>query len=73
MSASLDLRGVRCPMNLVRVKLALEPLSAGETLSVVLDAGESMENVPRAVADGGHAVLSEHHGEPCRLLIRKGG
>ena len=33
---TLDLRGVKCPMNLVRVKLALEQIEDGATLQRLL-------------------------------------
>lgn len=71
----LDLRGTRCPMNLLKVKLALEPLASGETLEIVLDPGEGLENVPRALEAAGHLVLKSvlsGADASCTLLIRKG-
>ena len=69
--STLDIRGVRCPMNALKVKLALEPLPPGATLEVVLDAGEGLENVPRAAREAGHAVEVVEDGDPARLRIRK--
>lgn len=69
---SLDLRGIACPMNFVRTKLALEELAAGQVLEVVLDAGEPVRNVPRSVKAEGHRILAvEKMGEAFRLLIEK--
>ena len=52
----LDLRGVPCPMNWVRTKLALEELAPGDSLVVVLDEGEPLESVPRSAREDGHEV-----------------
>ena len=41
----LDLKSVPCPLNVVKCKLALEKLSAHETLIVLLDKGEPEEMV----------------------------
>ncbi len=54
----LDLRGVICPMNFVKTKLALEELATGDLLEVLLDQGEPIENVPRSVRDEGHRILA---------------
>jgi TusA-related sulfurtransferase len=52
----LDLRGVPCPMNWVRTKLALEQLAPGDSLVVELDPGEPLESVPRSAREEGHEV-----------------
>ena len=41
----LDLKSVPCPLNVVKVKLALEKLSKNEQLVVELDKGEPVEMV----------------------------
>ena len=41
----LDLKSVPCPLNVVRIKLALEKLSKNEQLIVELDKGEAEEMV----------------------------
>lgn len=71
----LDLRGVLCPINFVRTKLKLEELDAGETLEVLLDEGDPIQNVPRSVKEEGHQVLkvsrdSQGH---FSLIIEKSG
>ena len=68
----LDLRGVLCPMNWVRIKLALEELPEGGTLDVILDDGEPMRNVPRSVKGEGHRILRvrEQEDGTYRLTIR---
>jgi sulfite reductase (ferredoxin) len=52
-----DLRGVACPMNFVKAKVALESIAVGETLVVLLDDGEPIKNVPASFADQGQDVL----------------
>jgi len=41
----LDLKSVPCPLNVVKIKLALEKLSRNEQLIVEIDKGEPQEMV----------------------------
>ena len=41
----LDLKSVPCPLNVVKIKLALEKLSKNEQLIVEIDKGEPVEMV----------------------------
>jgi len=52
----LDLSGVACPMNFVKAKLRLETMGVGETLAVVLDEGEPIENVPASFRSEGQVI-----------------
>ena len=68
-----DLRGTICPMNFVKVKVALSKLSKGQILRVFLDDGEPMANVPRSVVLQGHDLLqTEKKGDFWSVTIRKG-
>lgn len=70
----LDLRGVSCPINFVKVKLKLEEMEEGKILEVILDEGEPIKNVPRAVKEEGHKIISVKNVESAFiLLIKKGG
>lgn len=53
----MDLRGVPCPLNYVRTKLRLEKLTLGQQLTVWLDAGEPVEQVPNSLQVAGHRIL----------------
>lgn len=53
----LDLRGVCCPLNFVKAKLAMEKIPAGEIIEFCLDDGEPIVNVTRSLKDEGHQVL----------------
>ena len=49
----LDLKSVPCPLNVVKIKLALEKLSKNEQLIVELDKGESEEMVIKNLKEMG--------------------
>ena len=53
-----DLRGVRCPMNFVKAKVALSAIPVGEVLQILLDLGEPANNVPASFADQGQEIVS---------------
>ncbi|MCM8797332.1 MAG: sulfurtransferase TusA family protein [Candidatus Omnitrophica bacterium] len=53
----LDLKGTPCPINYVKTKLFLEDLKSGETLEVLLDEGEPINNVPKSLEADGHKIL----------------
>ncbi len=53
----IDLRGVSCPTNFVKAKLALENLGNGTVVQILLDDGEPVKNVPRSLKADGHKLL----------------
>jgi TusA-related sulfurtransferase len=57
MSQKVDLRGVVCPTNFVKAKLAIEMIEEGERLEILLDDGEPVKNVPRSIKGEGHKLL----------------
>ncbi|MEO8046523.1 MAG: sulfurtransferase TusA family protein [Nitrospirota bacterium] len=68
----LDLRGVICPYNFVKTKLKLEAMEQGQILSVLLDDGDPIRNVPLSVSNEGHTVLSQDRlQEFYRVRIRR--
>ena len=50
----LDLKSVPCPLNVVKIKLALEKLSKNEQLIVELDKGEPEEMVLNNLKEMGY-------------------
>ncbi len=50
----LDLKSVPCPLNIVKIKLALEKLSENEQLIVELDRGEPEEMVLNNIKEMGY-------------------
>ncbi len=71
--ATLDLSGVKCPINFVKTKLKLEEMETGQLLEVVVDDGEPIRSVPKSLKDEGHKILKvDDLGGRFKLLIRKG-
>ena len=67
-----DFRGVMCPMNFVKTKIALTPMQSGQTLEILLDDGAPIENVPGSVKNEGHTILSTEKVENYwKVLIKK--
>lgn len=54
---TIDLRGVCCPTNFIKAKLALEIADSGDVLEFYLDEGEPVQNVPRSLKDEGNKLL----------------
>ena len=50
----LDLKSIPCPLNVVKIKLALEKLSPNEELLVQLDKGEPQEMVYKNLKEMGY-------------------
>lgn len=54
---TIDLRGVSCPTNFVKAKLALEEVDNGTVVHILLDDGEPVKNVPRSLKADGHKLI----------------
>lgn len=69
---SLDLSGVKCPINFVKTKLKMEEMEIGQLLEVVVDDGEPIRSVPKSLKEEGHKILKvdEVDGR-YRLLVKK--
>ncbi|MEK7474183.1 MAG: sulfurtransferase TusA family protein [Candidatus Coatesbacteria bacterium] len=71
-SRSIDLRGVACPMNFVKAKVALEGVATGEVLEILLDDGEPVQNVPASFTEQGQEVLGVKPGDGhWRVAVRR--
>ena len=46
-----------CPVTFVKAKVALEELDDGDILSVRMNDGEPVQNVPRSIKEEGHRIL----------------
>jgi len=58
MKHELDITKEHCPMTFVKTRLKLDSLQSGDILTVRLNEGEPLENVPRTVEELGHKVLN---------------
>lgn len=69
---TIDLRGVRCPTNFVKAKLALEMADPGELLRFFLDEGEPLENVSASLEGEGYRLLEREKKDGfCALTVEK--
>ena len=68
----VDMRGVKCPMGSVRARLVLAGMDSGEVVTLYVDDGEPIENVPRAmVEDGNHVLYREKKENYWELRVQK--
>jgi TusA-related sulfurtransferase len=54
----LDISGEVCPLTFVRTKLLIESMAPGQVAEIRLAGAEPLANVPRAIAQLGHAILA---------------
>ena len=54
---TVDITDVVCPLTFVKAKVALEELDEGQILSIRMNDGEPVQNVPRSIKEEGHQIL----------------
>lgn len=54
---TVDITDVVCPVTFVKAKVALEELNEGQILSIRMNDGEPVQNVPRSIKEEGHQIL----------------
>ena len=54
---TVDITDVVCPTTFVKAKVALEELDEGQVLSIRMNDGEPVQNVPRSIKEEGHRIL----------------
>lgn len=72
---SVNLKGVCCPLNFVKAKLAIEELEQGDVIEIILDEGAPLMNVTRSLKDEGHTILKvipEETGLHFKVFVKKG-
>lgn len=71
----VDITDVVCPITFVKAKVALEELDEGQILSIRMNDGEPVQNVPRSIKEEGHQVLKLTSNEDgtYTLFVRKAG
>ena len=52
-----DITDVVGPVTFVKAKVALEELDEGQILSIRMNDGEPVQNVPRSIKEEGHQIL----------------
>ncbi len=69
---TVDARGLRCPMPLVKAKLAMEALSAGDRLRVMATDPEAAIDLAAWAADEGHELRESAAAGWTEFLLQKG-
>ena len=54
---TVDITDVVCAVTFVKGKVALEELDEGQILSIRMNDGEPVQNVPRSIKEEGHQIL----------------
>ena len=54
---TVDITDVVCPVTFVKAKVALEELDEGQVLSIRMNDGEPVQNVPRSIKEEGPQIL----------------
>ncbi len=72
-STQLDLKGLKCPLPVLKTRKAIGQLASGETLEVLTTDPMAFIDIPHFCNEAGHVLeASERDGEAGRFLIRKG-
>lgn len=71
----VDITDVVCPLTFVKAKVALEELDEGEILSIRMNDGEPVQNVPRSIKEEGHKIrkLLNNEDGTYDLIVEKVG
>jgi tRNA 2-thiouridine synthesizing protein A len=70
-----DITDVVCPITFVKAKVALDELEDGQIVSIRMNEGEPVQNVPRSIKDEGHQILKllDNNDGTYNLIVRKVG
>ena len=72
MSATLDARGLNCPLPILKTKKAIKEVPVGETLKVLsTDPGSVKDMDAFCRTTGNELIESENDGKIFRFLIKK--
>jgi len=72
---TVDTTDVVCPVTFVMAKVALEEMDDGQILSIRLNDGEPVQNVPRSIKEEGHRILklADNGDGTYNLIVQKVG
>jgi tRNA 2-thiouridine synthesizing protein A len=69
---TLDVRGLACPLPLIRARRELAGMAAGETLVVLATDPEAPIDLAALAADEGHAFSRSQLGDAWEITLTKG-
>lgn len=71
--ATLDARGLLCPLPVLKARKRLQALSVGQILQVEADDPAAIIDIPHFCTETGHELISQKNiGDAQVYLIRKG-
>ncbi|MCD7723282.1 MAG: sulfurtransferase TusA family protein [Clostridiales bacterium] len=72
---TVDITDVVCPVTFVKAKVALEELGDGDILSIHMNDGEPVQNVPRSIKEEGHKIIKliSNEDNTYDLIVQKVG
>ena len=72
---TVDVTDVKCPTTFVKAKVAIEELDEGQILTIRLNDGEPVQNVPRSLKEEGHEILklNDNQDGTFTLFVKKVG
>lgn len=69
----IDLRGLRCPLPVLRTLKALKAVANGESVAVLSDDPLSLVDIPNAMREAGHELVdTTRNGRMASFVIRRG-
>ncbi|MEE1264325.1 sulfurtransferase TusA family protein [Ruminococcus sp.] len=71
----VDITDVVCPTTFVKAKVALEELEEGQIISIKMNEGEPVQNVPRSIKEEGHQILKliDNQDGTYDLIVKRAG
>ena len=74
MEQTLDVRGLRCPLPVLKANKALRGMAPGDELTVLATDPAAEKDFPAFAEETGHALLSAtRQGEELRFVLKKHG
>jgi TusA-related sulfurtransferase len=69
----MDLTNIACPHNFVKALIRLEGMESGTELKLIVDSGEPIANVPPALEEEGHLIISKSmvSADSWELIVRR--
>lgn len=73
-SETLDLRGLKCPLPVLKARKAFQTREVGEQLWIETTDPLAVIDIPAFCHENGHALVeTQEHEDHHRFLIKKGG
>jgi len=71
--ATVDARGLQCPMPVIKTSQAMKPLASGQTLEVIASDRGALSDIPAWAKDMGHALKEQfEENEEYHFIVEKG-